>query len=198
MTEQPENPRAWMKALCRAENTLLATPFLHDHNGQTYECATNGHGLILMSGSGVTTRRDGPPLDSFLARAPVLLGHAGIDDLIAWGEAIECRCGTCDFAGVVTHRHPIKLPFRLGRLFGRQIDRWCVFTFLENLRPHSGYVEVRSKTDPLAPIQFFGDGWIVVIMPCRDYEENGLILTDYPPPNPGQRAALEVLEGGAR
>lgn len=193
---ETENPRAWLVDLCRHGHPLLGAPFLFDHSGATYECATNGHGLILALGAGVTTRRDGPPLESFLAPAPLLLGRAGVLDLIEWGEAVQCRCGSCDPAGAVEYPHPIKSPFRLGRLFGRMIDRWYVYTFLEHLHEHRGYVEVRSEADPLAPIQFFGDGWIVVIMPCRDDNEERLMRFDYPPPGPAHKAALQVLEGG--
>ena len=196
MSDEKENPRAWLLDLCRDSHPLLGTPFLHDHGAQTYECATNGHGLILMPGAGVTTRRDGPPIDQLLARAPVLLGRAGVVDLIEWGEAVECRCGICDFSGSVSYRHPIKVPFRLGKLFGRLIDRWYVFQFLEHLSEHRGYVEVRSEADTLAPIQFVGDGWLVVIMPCRELEEQLFDLSDYPQPNGAYRSALSVLGGG--
>lgn len=188
-----ENPRAWLKLLCAPEyNPKLGFTFLHDIDGETYECATNGHAIIAVLGAGVTTRRDGPPIGKYVEKSPVVLGRAKAGDLAYWGSWVECRCDDCDPAGATEHPHPIPSPFRLGRLFGRWIDRWYVYEFLENLK---GECEIRSGEVAESPVQFFGDGWIVTIMPFRERYEPA--LDNFPPLSSAQQAGIDLLQGGA-
>jgi hypothetical protein len=182
---QAENPRWWLREYCTPEmfrSELVATPFLLDIDGVTYECATDGHGMMAVEGAGVTTRRDGPPgAEEYFAPQPLEIGKADIGLLAQWGRRAECHCDICDPAGANEYRHAIDQRFRIDRLFGRRVDRWLIWRFLHNLK---GEVTIRSDEDPLSPLQFFGEGFVFVLMPCRDEPDN--LMGPFPPPVTGE------------
>ena len=185
----------WIHSLCGSRAEWAKTPWVID--GKTY--ATNGYYLLVIDGAveGVlpATMQARDNMTRVLDIPAIRLRMAvtvSLADLKTWAgtaekktsETIECpecdgageekcsKCGhvaECETCGGKKTIVDVTAPKpRIARLCGELFDCNILATVLEQLGGETCTVEIGVKS--YSPARLTGAGWLVVVMPLKDWE----------------------------
>jgi len=185
-----------MTTICADEmRPTISTPFATIHDGKDYDCATNGHAMVVVEGSTFAPRCDAPDIWS-------VVPNRGVSDQTAtttFGELLEwCKpeekpgdgeCDTCHGTGEVEcdmgHDHTCEdcdgtseyqgapgYPLHPGKLCGVVLNRRLLYSYLAPI-PVSlkSFVTISNPDNLRARVD--GEGWFVIVMSMR-YDDNNI------------------------
>lgn len=173
--------REWMRELCclDLDRPNINAPYRTQYEGEDWDCATNGHGILLMRGPcRFEARADDSPPPVTKVFSGCFGGTARRVDLEAlrdWAAPTELIAGGnfCEMCGDPPDHLREGCP---SRLFGVRVNRRLAWQFLRYLRNPigdgavwAGTVWIRNPTDPItiAPTEE-PRPWLLMLMPLRD------------------------------
>jgi hypothetical protein len=163
--------RSFLKEFCCSINRGIFWPFRVEHSGQGWDCATDLKGLVFVAGATVPMHDNYPPAGLVQAAAKLAhvpdkcIGEAFVGAIVDWAEPSWTWYEHP--SGAITERVPAHPSLRMAKFCGRVMDRWLVWRFVHAM-PLNETVRIQADDSPKSPVHICGDGWRVVLMPCRD------------------------------
>lgn len=200
----PSEPhlRNWMTTLCGDETWVsISKPFAADKDGVSYDCATNGHAMVLVQGATFEKRTEAPDVWSVIPNNGIAdrSARTTLGALLEWAKPNEDprddECDTCDGNGYTEcgecgqgkecddcdgsgeHERDERYPLYPGKLVGVILNRRLLHFYLAPIPSDPGAPIVVSTPDG-ERVRVQGDGWFVIVMMMRYADKE---LDEFPP-----------------
>lgn len=168
-------PRGWMRKLCEERFPKVGAPFRINVRGASWDCATNGHAMLLARGATFRVRGAGPLLseiEPLLRLRPYRIGWVDLADLRWQAEThrdTKTGCFQLSVLGVTIN----------GNLLARYLPRE-----LEASKP----VKVVAA-GALDVVRFEAEDWVLLVMPMRVPELR--LMLELPKPAKKRKAVVD-------
>lgn len=96
--------REWLRSYCNLGREMLGLPFAVDIDGKSWDCATNGHAILLLEGATFQKREAAVPAERLIhagKRESTRFGVAQIGQLLDFCFSSFAACKLCRGTGEI-------------------------------------------------------------------------------------------------